>query len=139
MIIVLDTNVIISALLSPDGNGAKLINWWEDEAFEVASSAAIMNVLERALTYERVKQYINHSSEELVKFLRFFRTTAILFDPKMELDVVQEDPDDNRILECALAAQASYIATGDRHLLSLGEFADIEILPPAGFLTLLNL
>lgn len=57
----------------------------------------------------------------------------------IRLEVVPEDSDDNRVLECALAAQAAYAVTGDGHLLALQEFEGIPILPPAGFLTLLQL
>jgi hypothetical protein len=48
--------------------------------------------------------------------------------------VVTEDPADNRILECALAAGSDTIVTGDRHLLKLGRFGDAKILTPAQFL-----
>jgi len=48
--------------------------------------------------------------------------------------VIKEDPADNKFLECALAADAKYIVSGDRHLLSLKTFKSIRILPPTEFL-----
>ena len=139
MIVVLDTNVIISAVLSPEGTVAEIINQWEKESFEVATSAPLIEELRRALTYERVRNYIKLTEGELERLLRFYMSTAVVVESDIKLDVVQEDPDDNRVLECALASQASYIVTGDGHLLELGEFEGIMILPPAGLLTLLQL
>jgi uncharacterized protein len=53
------------------------------------------------------------------------------------LDAVPGDVDDNRILECAIAAQAEFIITGDNHLLRLGRFRAIRILKVAEFMALL--
>ena len=52
----------------------------------------------------------------------------------MRLDVVAEDPADNRILECAVAAGSQYIVTGDKDLLRLGSYDSIKILTVSGFL-----
>ena len=57
-----------------------------------------------------------------------------MVDPQFGLDVITDDPDDNRILECAVAASASYIISGDDHLLALEKYKGIVVLPPAGFL-----
>jgi len=66
-------------------------------------------------------------------------TISIYVEPEVALEVVEDDPDDNRILECAITTKASYIISGDKHLLDLGEYWGIEVLPPAGFIVLLNL
>jgi predicted nucleic acid-binding protein len=50
------------------------------------------------------------------------------------IDVVSEDPEDNRILECAVEAKANYIITGDSHLLKLSRHLNIEILNATAFL-----
>ena len=55
--------------------------------------------------------------------------------PKETLDIIKTDPDDNRILECAAAAQSDYIVTGDkRHILPLGSFRGKPIMKVADFL-----
>jgi len=56
--------------------------------------------------------------------------------PRRAIDVVKEDPSDNRILECAEAGGSEFIVTGDAHLLKLGQFAGMKILKPAEFLGL---
>lgn len=57
--------------------------------------------------------------------------------PKHSIEIVKEDPTDNRILECAEAGKCGYIVTGDKHLLKLGQFAATRVVTPAEFLEIL--
>jgi putative PIN family toxin of toxin-antitoxin system len=57
--------------------------------------------------------------------------------PTQTIDAVPDDPDDNRVLECAVAANSRYVVTGDNHLLRLGSFAGIQIIKVADFMGLL--
>jgi len=138
MIVILDTNVIISALLSTKGPPSKIIDKWETDEFDIAISKPLLDELERALGYEKVKKYFKDSQEIIKALLKRIKTVGILVNPEIELNVIEDDPDDNQILECALAANASYIISGDEHLLGLGEFRGIMIISPAGFLKLLD-
>jgi predicted nucleic acid-binding protein len=60
-------------------------------------------------------------------------------EPQTTLEAVAGDPDGNRVLECAVAGGASYIVTGDAHLLDLGDYQGIVILKPRSFLSVLDL
>jgi predicted nucleic acid-binding protein len=53
--------------------------------------------------------------------------------------VIADDPDDNRLLECAVTSGSLYIISGDQHLLDLKEYQGIQILSPAGFVVLLEM
>ena len=53
-----------------------------------------------------------------------------IVEPDWVIDIVKEDPDDNRVLECALASKSEYILTYDNHLLNLKEFRNIKIIKP---------
>ncbi len=53
-----------------------------------------------------------------------------------QLDVVKDDPEDNRVLECALASGSRYIVSGDKHLLRIGRHGSLEILKVRNFLEL---
>jgi hypothetical protein len=139
VIVVLDTNVLISALLSAEGPPAQIIDLWEAGAFDVAVSAPLLDELKRVLRYKRVRKYLEMTSVEVDSLIKQWSSTAVYIDSEMRLDVVEDDPDDNRVLECAVAAEAEYIVSGDDHLLDLGEYRGIEVLPPAGFIVLLNL
>jgi predicted nucleic acid-binding protein len=57
--------------------------------------------------------------------------------PAVQLDVVEDDPDDNKILECGSAASSEFIVTGDRHLLKLEKYDTVRILTVAEFLALM--
>lgn len=139
MIVVLDTNVIISALLSAEGPPAQIIDLWEAGVFDVAISTPLLDELKRALDYPQVKKYQKMTPDEINTLLRRWSTISIYVEPEVALEVVEDDSDDNRVLECAVAAKANYIISGDKHLLDLGEYRGIEILPPAGFIVLLSL
>jgi putative PIN family toxin of toxin-antitoxin system len=138
MIIVLDTNVIISALLSTKGSPSKIIDKWETNEFDIAISKPLLDELERALGYEKVKKYFKGRQEIIKALIKRIKTVGILVNPGIELNIIEDDPNDNQILECALAANASYIISGDEHLLGLVEFRGIMIISPAGFLKLLD-
>ena len=139
MLVVLDTNVILSSLLSPKGPPAEIIKQWEIGAFDVATSPLLLTELGRALGYPKVRKYLKASDETIASLLKRFTTVAILIEPQLVLDVIQRDQPDNRVLECAKAAGAGYIVTGDDDLLELKEYEGIVILSPAEFITLLEL
>lgn len=139
MIVVLDTSVIISALLSAEGPPAQIIDLWEAGVFDVAISTPLLDELKRALDYPQVKKFQKMTPDEINTLLGRWSTISVYVEPEVALEVVEDDPDDNRVLECAVAAKANYIISGDKHLLDLGEYRGIEVLPPAGFIVLLSL
>jgi hypothetical protein len=63
---------------------------------------------------------------------------TVLVQPQESVSIVREDEADNRMLECALAAGADAIVTGDHHLLELGRFGDVRITTPREFLNTRN-
>ena len=138
MIVVLDTNVIVSALLAANGSPAEVIKRWEADEFDVVVSPPLLDELERAIQYPRVAKYLGLSQEAISSFLRRFAMVATVVEPQIRLEILEKDPDDNRVLECAIAGGASYIITGDKHLLERKEYQGIMILPPAGFLAFLE-
>jgi putative PIN family toxin of toxin-antitoxin system len=126
-------------LLSAQGSPAKIIDYWEAEWYDVATSDILLGELERAIGYERVRKYFKQSQEKITTLLKRFRTVGIMVDPKQDLNVIRDDPDDNRVIECAVTAKAKFIVSGDEHLLRLKEYRGIVILSPTGFVTLLEL
>lgn len=139
MIVVLDTNIIISSLLSSKGAPAEIIRRWEAEELEVVTSRPLLEELVRALQYEQVKKYLKRPQEQIDAFVKRFAAIAMFVEPRLSLAVVPNDPDDDRVLECAVEGGASYIVTGDTHLLSLREYQGIVILTPRSFLAVLKL
>jgi predicted nucleic acid-binding protein len=74
---------------------------------------------------------------EIIAHLKEITRVAKIVEAKLTLDVVAADPDDNRILECALAGSANLVVSGDRHLTRLKVFRGIAIMRPADFLRML--
>ena len=133
MLVVLDTNVIISALLAAEGKPAELMERWENGEFDVAVSGVLLDELGRALKYPKVAKRLSYSSQAVQSFLNAYLTAVILIHPDVRLNVIDADPDDNRVLECAVTAGAAVLITGDGHLLALKSYEGIEILTPAEF------
>ena len=88
--------------------------------------------------YPQVKKYFKKPQDRTITLIDRFKSVAFTIDPQLSIEVIEKDPGDNRVLECAIALEASYIVTGDTHLLELKEYEGIVILNPAGFLTILR-
>ena len=61
-----------------------------------------------------------------------------IVEPSVKIDIIKDDPDDNKILECAIAGNVDCIVSNDKHLLKLKEFKGIKILTPKEFLSLMG-
>ena len=126
--VVLDTNVVISALLFGGTPGA-ILQLVTEGALTLITSPALLNELERVLV---AKFDYSHTAADLIT--TELRSMGELVVPNLTLRVIGEDPSDDRILECAVSARADAVISGDRHLLSLKTFRGIPILPPQAFL-----
>ena len=139
MRVVLDVNVWVSALISRLGAPARIVAHWQAEEFEVAISPAILRELDRVLNYPRLQEHYHLPEKQVQGFLRLVTRQATEVAPSQPIHAIERDSTDNRHLECALAAGAEVIVSGDRHLLELGQYEGVQILTPAGFLALLQL
>ena len=128
MRVVADTNVIVSAFVF-GGLPRRVLELAAMGHFELCLSEAIQAEVERVL--ENKFGWDRSTIQSSVLRLQGW---SLLFAPQTPLDLVKDDPDDNRILECALAAEAQAIVSGDRHLLKLGAFRSILIQNPRQFL-----
>jgi putative PIN family toxin of toxin-antitoxin system len=130
---VLDTNVLVSAALS-DGKPYEILSLAENGDIVSITSPAIIAELKDVLTRDRLPFTDEHVDELVTKILSISRVIR----PEIDLDVIEDDPDDDKILECAVSGDADYIVSGDSHLLDLEQDADIQIYSPAEFLQKLN-
>jgi len=138
MRVVLDANVLISAVISEKGNPAEILRRWEKQEFDLVISPPILEEVERVIHYPRIQEKYNLPEEEVEEFLDLICGQTILVEPQMKLKVIERDPEDNRYLECATTGGADYIVSGDDHLLGLESYEGVEILSPTGFLALLK-
>lgn len=135
MRVVVDTNTVISGIARAVGNPYQILELWRQGAIELLSSTATVTELERVLTYPRVRKLHQLSDEQMKRFVALYRTQTTHVVVNFALAAVESDPDDNMIIELAVAGNARYIVTGDKkHLLPLGRYRGIEIVSPATFL-----
>lgn len=122
MKVVLDSNVYVSTLATPGGVS--------DRAVRAATEAAVELFISRPILEEVLgvmSRKFARAPEELARTALYLASLAQIVTSERRIDVLMDDPD-NRVLECASAANADVIVTGDREMLFLGTWEGIEIL-----------
>ncbi|MBY0271651.1 MAG: putative toxin-antitoxin system toxin component, PIN family [Burkholderiales bacterium] len=114
MKVVFDTNILVSALVFPGGRGEAALQRIVEERDQLVISQPIIDELLGILSRK-----FSRDAEELAHVAVFLSEIGLLVKPRQRLRVVADEPD-NRILECAVAARAGIIVTGDKALLELG-------------------
>jgi uncharacterized protein len=126
--VTLDTNIYVSGL-NYSGNPHQMLELARTKKVLVAVSDDILDEVKRVLQ-EKFQWPQRRAAQARRDIREFSRHVA----PGSRIDVIKEDPDDDRILECAVAAGSDYIVTGDYHLLRLGQYKGIKIVKVAEFL-----
>ena len=130
--IVFDTNISISAFVIPGGNAEKAYLHAVDGDFELCTSIAILTELARKLD-----EKFGWEKQKIAQLITSISNLATVFKTTPWLKVVSDDPD-NRILECAIKAEADFLVTGGKHLLKLKNYGNLEIIKLSTFLTILH-
>lgn len=124
MTVVLDTNVLVSALIKA-GKPRDLFNKLAKNK-QIVLSRAILEEFLDVIEDFKVAKYT--SEQDLAVFLEALGNAATIAQVKSRFKAVKEDPDDDIIVRAAYDGKADYIVSGDRHLLALKEFRGIRIL-----------
>ena len=128
--VVVDTNVLVSALLF-GGKPGKLIPLWQRGTIRPLASKEIIDEYLRVLTYPKFKL-----AEEEINFLLYqeilpyFEVINVGSGPR----IIKKDPEDDKFIRCALTGKAKLIISGDKHLLAQQSYQKVKILSPADFL-----
>ncbi len=125
---VFDTNIFISAFVIPGSQGERAFLLARQKQFELYTSVPILTE-----TANKLRDKFDQSEEDIKEALRLISRSARVIKPAVELNVLEDFPD-NRILECAVEAEADVIVSGDRHLLKLKKFQGIPIVRLVDFL-----
>lgn len=126
--VVIDTNVMVSAYLG--GGLETIIVAWTAGKFTLIVSNQVVSEYLEVLSRPRFK--ITH--DELNDFAALILSKAEFVLPEESIHAVEADPSDNQLIEAAVAGQADYIVSGDKHLLELKEFQGVAIIMPRAFL-----
>ena len=127
--VVIDTNVFISAF-GWDGKPEAVLRLMEQQKVVNFTTNDIYAELQRVVAYPKLK----FPPTLQVNILEFVFSWSRFVQPAEDVSVIEEDPDDDKFLSCAIAANASAIISGDPHLLSLGSYRSIPIMTPVQFL-----
>lgn len=130
MRLVLDTNIVASGLLW-NGTPAQLIEAAQADEIEVFTSRALLAELTRILRRAKFAKAIAASGLSLDDLVLGYAELAQFVHPAPIIPVVLRDPDDDRVLACALAAQADLIVSGDADLLNLKAYQGVPIVTAA--------
>jgi putative PIN family toxin of toxin-antitoxin system len=131
---VVDTNVFVSALLVDVGTPAAVLRSWRRGEFDVVTSPELMAELRTVLDRPARSTRLRNSPLELLLRLE---VAAFEVHPGERIEVIADDPSDNRLLEAGVAGDADFIVSGDGHLLSLGSYGGVAIVTPARFAAIL--
>ncbi len=136
--VVLDTNVIVSGLTARSGHPCEALEAWRRGEVVLLISQAIVDEVVEVLRRPFFRGQRHVSETDVGRVKRALEMDAVVVSPKKRLKVVEDDPDDDRVLECALEGGADYLVSGDHHLLELGEYRSIRIVSPREFLAALK-
>lgn len=128
MKVVFDTNIFISAFVVPGSQGERAFVLARQRCFDLHTSVAILTE-----TAQKLREKFAQPEGNINAALKTISRAAKVWKPTIRLNVLQDVPD-NRILECAVEADADLVVTGDRHLLRLRKFSGIAVVRLSDFL-----
>jgi putative PIN family toxin of toxin-antitoxin system len=131
MRVVLDTNILFSALISPHGFPDKIYRAWRSARFEIVTSHEQLEEIRRASRYPKFKEVLQPT--RVGTMVNNLQRAIVL--QRLNIDVEADDPDDAFLLAMAIAGDADYLVTGDRRsgLLQRGNIERTRIVKPAEF------
>ncbi|OKH38950.1 putative toxin-antitoxin system toxin component, PIN family [[Phormidium ambiguum] IAM M-71] len=130
---VFDTNILISALLSTSSNPFRCLALAKIGQVESVTCQEILDEFAEKLVLK-----FKFSQDMAQLAVEEVRSYSRLVEISTTLKAVAEDPDDDMVVECAVVGSAAYIVTGDKHLLALGKYGEIEIVKASEFIGLIS-
>lgn len=133
MRVVVDTGILVSALIRPSGTIGDVLHTLRDGRFTAIYSTPMMLEVTEVLSRPKIQEKYHIQPDDITALINLVRLRGELVIPKQTVTACR-DPKDNRFLEAALAGTVDAVVTGDEDLLVLNPFEGIEILQPAELL-----
>lgn len=133
--VILDTNVIVSAFLKPESNPALILSLFLEGYFTLCLCEEIWMEYQEVLQRPKF-QNLDHVS--LKKISSIIKEKALWFVPRVPVNILKNDPADNKFLACALEAQADYLITGNTRHFPFKKFHSTQIINPRDFIELIG-
>ena len=131
---IIDTNVFVSGIFWEGNFCSQIIDKWKNKKFELVSSMDILK--EFAETLRNFK--IQMSDEMIEEWRNLIIESSVIINPKIKLNVIKEDPDDNKFLEAGISGNVDLVISQDKHLLNLRDYQGIKIVNPEEALLLIK-
>ena len=130
---VFDTNIFVSSIFWEKGNPHRAVEFELEKKVRVFTSVEILQELERVLRrdFEEPDEMIQRQIGLIVEY-------SDIVAVNRKVDAVKSDPEDNKILACAVSCDADYIVSGDRHLLELREYESVKIVTAKQFVDIVE-
>lgn len=133
MRVVCDTNILISALVFPGGSPERILDLARQGHIELYISDFIINEFSHVLEHK-----FHFGQNDVHKRVDYMKGLANTVAPKEKLSVIRAHEPDNRILECAVAANADVLISGDKHVLRIDEYKGIKIVAASDFVAMFD-
>ncbi len=134
MKIVIDANLFDSGLIKPNSNPGKILELVQQNQVELILSPSVIKETKRILLYPKIKKYHRKTAEEIDAYFDDILMFAWIVEANETVEVIKDDPTDNKYLACAFEGEADYIVSGDHHLLNIENYQGIEIINAKAFL-----
>ena len=134
---VLDTNILISAVILEGSKSQTLLNYGLDEKYIIVITGELIEEFKEVVNREKIKKRYKVSPEKVEKLLNDLMRVSNFFVGRYRIDKFR-DSKDNPLLACAMEGRADYIITGDKELLNLKNVMGIEIITINDFISRLK-
>jgi putative PIN family toxin of toxin-antitoxin system len=136
---VLDANVVVSALIRPEGPAGRILDRVARGVGVLAVvSPAILDEYRRSLAYPKVRRCLRLPAVDVRTWVDALALIADIVPGERAVAVVAADPDDDKYLSAALEGRAQCVVTEDRHLLDVGAHEGVQVVTPRAFLDLVE-
>ena len=135
--VLLNTNQLVSSLLTKVGLQRQLVDLWRERAFLLLLGPEQAEEVGEVLGRRKIARKYRIPAADRAAFVDLLRTEAVILPSASPAGVCRDDADDDRLLGCAAAAGVEYLVTGDADLLTVGRFKQTVIVDARAFLALL--
>ena len=126
MKVILDTNIFVSGIFWEGNFCSQIIDKWKNRKFELINSIEILDELLKTLRNFKIQM-----PEDMIEEWRnLIIENSIIVEPAIKLNVIKEDPDDDKFLEAGITGNVDLIISQDKHLLKLKDYQGIKIMTP---------
>ena len=137
--VVIDTNIIVSGVLSRKGAPAEVLDAWRERRFLLLISPQIIAEVRAVFEYPHIRKKYPFIDEEVDQVIELLEHDALVVPGEADVSGdVPADSKDEMFLACALDGEAGLIVSGDHHLLDLFIYRDIPIISARQFITKLD-